>query len=153
MAKTGVKIQAVDFDKGFTCMRCGIFGNKKVCDNCKPLKECSVCGLVLKGARYNFYQYDYVQTPMRLAERYYKEIRKSRMNPYTHDGHVCDDCKDYKSRIKNKCWVCEGVIENSASRFRNHGNMCKDCTGENLDEEIRNAVRIIGDGVSFQITE
>lgn len=149
--RTGKKIPAVEFSKGNLCSRCGIFGEKKVCDKCKDLKNCSVCEIVLRGKKYDFYQYDYVQMPGKSDGRFYREIRKPQMNCYTHDGFTCDDCRDYKSRIKNVCWACDDFFRNSATRFKKYGNLCKECTGENYEEEMKNAVRIIGEGLGLQI--
>lgn len=151
MKKTGKVLTVAEFAKSKQCFRCGIVGDTNMCQLCEPLKECKVCGLVLKPLEYIFYHYEYIFDPRSRAE-IWREYQNFRMNPYPdHDGIQCADCAETEKLVKNRCFIggegCENEFENSVRLYNKYGNICPFCREKYSDdkpaEEYTNRPKLI----------
>lgn len=112
------------YKRGLCCLRCGKFVGSTMCENCAKYDKCGMCGIVC------------VPNDIRVSYSYPKSVnRKYIVEQYTIVKPICnelvnglcEDCKDYKKRVKNVCFLCNSKFPNTLKNYVNNGNMCESC--------------------------
>lgn len=148
---TGVIYTAREFRKLNQCLRCGKVSDieiESLCDECKEmnLSNCEICEIVLRKGIHKFYTYNTKdrhledESDLKPNTKLVKEycVRKESLYPQFSET-LCSGCADWESQMKNKCWCCRNVFENSKENYKLNGNMCVKCMPLfelNYDEEI-----------------
>lgn len=138
---TGKKISVEDFHKEEKCLRCGIMCGelKQICDNCTDYRKCNVCEALMRNIPYVTYEYIYKVVK---GTKFYEEIVKTN-NPISKESTIegtCEDCVDYTSRIKSRCYVCSARFKNTPENYKMYGNTCSECVDlieVKFDEQMR----------------
>jgi|ERR1035437_805846 hypothetical protein len=113
--------------KGIFCLRCGIFCEGLMCEDCKVFDRCVLCGIVCRPYptyRTYFYAPTLRQRGTGVVSESYKDV-----HPFCKilkDG-LCEDCVCWEDFIRNKCFMCGDGFQNNYKNFRERGNMCADC--------------------------
>ena len=124
MSKT---IPKDEFLAGKQCLRCGIFGQERICEICKPLKKCEVCSIILRKS-FRFYRYDPNKRGTVYREHTY--IIKSPYPPMSE--LMCKGCDNWEDGMKLWCFKCGEWFENTLNNYKINGNFCDNCNGNEL---------------------
>lgn len=135
---TGVKFTPQEFRELNYCLGCSRMlkiGKKEKCLECiaKDLKPCEVCGRLLEKGIHKHYAYDIKEDKRDeelihyVSKKNVKEFLEIEEVDNIFSDTLCVDCKDWKSKIKNVCWICGDDFHNSEDYYKLNGNMCELC--------------------------
>lgn len=130
LKKTGIKYPTKQVEsghkKGILCLTCGILTGGLICDKCKELKKCKLCGIVCKVEPTNRI-YCYQQDPSK-KEFSFEHCRDVDTICRTlNEEGLCETCINWENEIDNKCHNCLKDINNSFKHYKECGNVCNCC--------------------------
>lgn len=115
-------ISREEFVSGHQCLRCGVFGATKMCDECKDLQKCKVCSIILRP-KFLFHRY----YPNKKGT-VYREMSVVIVSPYPeHSPKLCTGCVNWEMGMKFWCYGCGEWFKNTLSNYKTNGNFCPDC--------------------------
>lgn len=130
LKKTGKKYLTKDVEsghkRGLLCLTCGIFAGGLICESCKELKKCKLCGIVCKIKPTNRI-YCYQQDPKSkdYSFEYCRDVDTICKN--LNDDNLCESCIDYHKKITNQCHYCSREFDNNFKHYKECGNTCDYC--------------------------
>lgn len=138
---TGTIYEPKEFRKYVQCLHCGRACNpiclvQGKCERCFiiDLKDCEICGVLLREDYHPFYSYDIREghrnldiefTAISEPVREFVSIEKGKYPK--HSKTRCIGCKNFEKGIKNKCYWCKSKFKNSEDNYKLNGNMCDGC--------------------------
>lgn len=133
------------------CLRCGkliSINDSNVCGDCKSLKKCKICAILLREDTYKLYFNDIknLYTPASILGKRKKNIREFEEEVKViypkHDENFCKDCMDLEKYVKNSCAICVKDFDNTLEHYEKHGNHCMGCIND-FEFQYRNYQTLI----------
>jgi len=141
---TGKILTPQEFRNLFPCVRCGKMVEVRqdyLCDRCreKNLKQCQVCGIILRTEPRPVYYYDTrdrQQINFKAQTRIIKEfIYELPVFYCPHSEDLCEGCVGWEDEVLNVCKYCGGKVLNQLRLFEFDSirlrNRFKRLSGEN----------------------
>lgn len=136
--QTGRSFSPEEFRALPKCLGCGIVLAQEIpyCEEChkQEVIKCEMCEAVLREGQWKAYAYD-----IKEVYRDNKDLKVSKervieffyytesMAVKAEDG-LCTGCVDWKTRMKNICFLCDNDFENTKENYKLNGNMCEFCS-------------------------
>lgn len=113
--------------KGKLCLRCGKYVGGLICDECKDLKKCKLCGIICRTENYRVYRYHSIKGQKGISKEVF-EIVVPFCKVLIDD--FCESCKDWENKIKHICSICENPFDNTFKNYKQNSNRCSGCVSK-----------------------